>query len=167
MEAQPCFLGLLPRRHVDVVKDLEVVGQELNRDHQHGVVAGVPDTWQQVLEVRLKPLLGGVTGALVGELPALARQAGVPGHQVDGLHQLIDVSAVAVNHGSGQAVRREDERHPAGVWESGQSLDDAVGQLVREARYCMPRSRHAQRRAREVAASGRGQGAGVAAHDDR
>src|SRR5262249_11223963 len=104
--------------------------------------------------------------ALISELPALARQAGALDGQVDGLHELIDVTGVAVNDGFRQAVGCEDERPPAGFREPGKSLDDAARQLIQEAGHGVPRSRNAERRPRQVTAARAGQGTVVSAHDD-
>src|SRR5262245_66032864 len=62
--------------------------------------------WQQVLQVGLEPLLRRVAGALVRELPALGGQARPLGHQLDRLHELVDVAGVAIHHRPGQEIGR-------------------------------------------------------------
>ena len=111
MEAESGLLGLLPGSDVDVVQDLQVVRQELHRDHQHVGCAGPTEAGEEVLEVGLQPLLRGVAGALVGEPPLPVAEGGARHHRVDRLHQLLQVLGLAVHHRLGQAVGGEDHRY--------------------------------------------------------
>ena len=114
VEGQAGLGGLLAGGDVDVVEDLQVVGQELHGHHQHRRVAVVPQAGEQVLEVGLEPLLGAVAGRLVGELPAAPVEAGPLDHGVDRLGDLVQVAGVAVDHRLGQAVGGEHHRHLRG-----------------------------------------------------
>ena len=122
-------LGFLGGGDVDVVEDLEMVGEELHGDDQDVPVVRRPQAGEQILHVGCQPRLGGVAGALVRELPARRVQTRAVGDGLSGPAELIDVAGVAVDDSARQAVRCEDHRDrvaPAG----GQARERAGDQLM-------------------------------------
>ena len=165
MKGQAGFGGFLAGGDVDVVEDLQVVGEELDGHDQHGGVPGGPEAGEEVLEVGLEPFLGAVAGRLVGELPASRVQAGPLDHGVDRLGDLVQVAGVAVDHRLGQAVGTEQHRHV--VVEPAEGLGDPLGQGVEEGRGAVPRPGQDDLGVGPQPPGGRVQGPPVAAHDHR
>src|SRR5579883_2245219 len=75
-EDNAMLFGLLTSADLDIVEDLQVIGQELHRGDQHMGMAGCLEFGHQVGEVGLEPLFGRVARALVAELPAIIGNTG-------------------------------------------------------------------------------------------
>jgi len=111
VERQTALFGLLAGADVDVVEDLEVVGQELNRDDEDGSPSGGRYLRHEVGEIRRHPLSGLVTGALPAEGPVPIRQTGAFGHRPRGRPKLGEVVRLAFRHEPRQAVGRHEDAH--------------------------------------------------------
>ena len=68
------LLGLLTGADIDVVEDLEMVGEELHGRDEHAPMAGPGELRHEVREVGLHPLARLMTGALPAELPPVSRE---------------------------------------------------------------------------------------------
>src|SRR3989442_1179468 len=114
------------RRDVEVVEDLEVVGEELHRGHEHRAVPRARELGAELAEVGPQPFLRGVARALVRPAPAVALEPGGPRDPLAGGTQLRDVLTLGVEDAPREAVRREHDRHTLAV--VAERLPDAAGQ---------------------------------------
>src|SRR5712692_68967 len=100
---------MLPREghrfDVDVIEDLEVVGDESNRAHQGTPHAGA---CQCLEEVRTQPRLAGVARGLESELPF--RELRTFGHEPAALQEPFAISIACGLDPGWQAVRGEEDR---------------------------------------------------------
>ena len=79
MKGQTAALGLLTGAYIDVVQDLEVVREELDRDDEDRAPSRHCDLGHEVGEVGLHPFARLMAGALPAERPVPIRQAGSRG----------------------------------------------------------------------------------------
>src|ERR1019366_5278648 len=112
MHGDPRLGRLLASGDVDVIEDLEVVGEELQGHDQDLGDPGGAEPREKVLDVRRQPLLGRVPGALVREAPSLVNQTKPRGDRACRVTQLGDVTGVAVDDLAREAVGSEDDRTP-------------------------------------------------------
>src|SRR2546426_1920139 len=135
------------RRDVEVVEDLEVIGEELHRRHEYRAVARARELGEDLTEVRAQPFLGGVAGALIRPAPASAVEAGRGRDALAGGAQLGDVLAVALEDAPREAVRREHDRRSLPV--VAERLTDASRERLDEERLRGPGARDAMRHVAE------------------
>src|SRR5437899_1757862 len=114
------------RRDVEVVEDLEVVGNELHRRHEDRAVAVSRELGEELAKVGPEPFFRGVAGALVRPAPAAALEPGGPRDPLAGGAQLRDVLALRVEDTPREAVRREHDRQALAV--AAERLADPAGQ---------------------------------------
>ena len=76
---------------VDVEEDLDVVGDEPDRDGDHVSHAVGGQRGEVLAEIGPRPRLGRATRGLVRPRPAIVRQAGPLGHEARGLEALLGV----------------------------------------------------------------------------
>src|SRR2546430_1469289 len=136
-------LRLRGRSDVEVVEDLEVIGEELHRRHEDRAVARARELGEDLAEVRAQPFLGGVAGALIRPAPASAVESGRGRDALAGGAQLGDVLAVGLEDAPREAVRREHDRRSLPV--VAERLADPAGPGLDEKRLPGPGPRDAMR----------------------
>ena len=122
----------LAGRDVDVVKDLEMVGEELQWHDQHLSDPRIAISREEVLHVGREPLLGRMARTLVREAPARPVEIEPVRDRSRGAAELGDVPGIAVDDGAGKAVRGEDDRNA--VAHSGFEMFEGFGRALRERR---------------------------------
>src|SRR5579859_2277173 len=105
-ELEAVLLRLLASANLDIVEDLQMIGQELDGGDQHMGVASCFQLWHDVGKVRLQPLFGRMTSALIAELPALIWQSNQPGNSRRCLFEMVDVIWFLLYDAFGHTVRR-------------------------------------------------------------
>src|ERR1700724_2945622 len=111
-QLDPERIGSLLGLDVDVVEDLEMIGDEPYRRNQDGAMTLGRELLDRGDQVGPEPWLAGVTLTLVGEAPLL--DAGALGDQRRGTQQLFLVGVSFIQNARRQAVRREDRNHLLG-----------------------------------------------------
>src|SRR4029077_19442441 len=100
---------LLPGGDVDVIEDLEMISEKLQRyDEDLGDPTGAK-TGEEVLHVRGQPFLRRVPGALVREARAIVIETQPRRDCGGGVAQLRDVAGIAFDDRAGKAVGSEDD----------------------------------------------------------
>src|SRR5689334_9349891 len=69
------FFRLLASAYLDIIEDLQVIGQELDRGDQYMGVSRLFEFRHQIGKIRSQPLLFRMSRALIAELPAIRREA--------------------------------------------------------------------------------------------
>src|SRR5579871_1636320 len=121
LRAEQCnsqLCGLLSSRYVDVIENLEVVGQELPRHDEHAIMPPDSILRQEILHVRREPRFWGMSGALVGEPPAVGGYPRSLRHSISGHLQLRQVFWLAFRHMLRKAVGGENHRNPQALLRS-------------------------------------------------
>ena len=108
MISETRLAGLRRSRDVEVVQDLEVIREELDRHHKDvGRTLG-RERREQVDQIGPKPFLGGVPRALVRERPLL--EAGFRGNGARRLFELVDVLGLGLEDPTRQTVSGQYDR---------------------------------------------------------
>ena len=141
-EGQAQRVGALRGLDVQVVPDLHVVGDEPDRDHHHGLRAGLSQVTQVITDIGFQPRLRRRTApALVGQGVGVRVTSGPFGNKTGGLGQFGYVPVpssrpAGLGHRDRDAVRGEDQVGvvPQVGGEGGQRGARAGGERLDEAR---------------------------------
>src|SRR5215467_12765401 len=74
-ECDTCRFSLLTGANLDIVENLQVVSQKLDRSDQYMGMSSSMQFWHHIGKIWLEPLLGRVACTLVAEHPAFGGQA--------------------------------------------------------------------------------------------
>ena len=94
---------------VDVEEDLDVVGDEADRDRDHVADATRRERCEVLAEVGTGPRLRRSPGGLVRPRPAIVRKAGLRRDEPRRLEALLGVRVARGEHALGKAVGAEDD----------------------------------------------------------
>src|SRR4051812_2804499 len=110
LEPHTGLLGLLTSGDLDVVQDLEVVGEELDRRDDDRPMPFARERGHQVGKVRLHPFARLVPCALPAERPPRAIDAGAVRDLGRRRRELVEIIALVLGDPAGQAVGRQQDR---------------------------------------------------------
>lgn len=122
------MFGLLPRADIDVVQDLEMVGEELDGRDEDGSVPLAGELGHDVGEIGRHPLAGLVAGALPAEAPLIVAKVGRLGDESSRFAKLVEVVRLLIGNPAGQGMGGEKYGHKPVAPKRRQSLADASRQ---------------------------------------
>jgi len=99
----PCSAACSPR-HVDVVKRLQVVGDELDRGHSTSFAPAAASSGRMSRRSGFSHSAGRMARALPAEPPAPRGEPETVDHRTDGLVELVEVARVPIDDAARQAV---------------------------------------------------------------
>src|SRR4029453_10477711 len=107
VELEPELSGALARLDIEVPEDLEVIGDEADRTHQHAPDTVLRQPAELLQDVGPEPRLAGGTGAL--ESKGTVGDAGPLAKEPRGLEQLVAVRVAFSEDPLRERVRREHD----------------------------------------------------------
>src|SRR5438105_2708620 len=98
------LFGLLTRTNLNIVENLKMISQELNRSNQDMCVTCRLEFGHEIGEVRLEPFFGRVTGTLVAEHPPVGGQTSLLSNGSGRLPEIMNIVGFPFNDPFGHTM---------------------------------------------------------------